>query len=227
MHIKTLVDKIIKEGDIQAQDYSVADRVEDINAEYLLRIEKSVQIGSKIPISKAEATSETFAIVTGSNTLTRTIKDVPIVRLDFKPTGGSYYEPVPVDPGRRINMFCLADQRYFANEKQIFVENGVGGTLRVTYSRGLITLFTAADYALSSAWPSPDFLPEVFHPLLWLKPAMTQAGYYKKDRYPILKAEFERIETLFDNHYGRDSAHDSSFDTSGDDGCGLYGSNNR
>lgn len=221
MNIKKIVDKIIKEADIQAQDYTVADRLDDVNAEYLLRVEKGVQIASTEPMSRGEATSEVFTIVDGSNTFTRTIKDAPIQRLDYLPTGGSYYTPMDEDQKRRVNTWNCGDQRVFANEKQMFVENGRAGTLRVTYARGAVILFTQADYENVSP-PSPDFLPEVFHPLLWLKPAWVQASYYKKDRATALAEQYKQLSELFDNHYGRNSTYNGEVITDEEDG-GCFG----
>lgn len=218
MNIKQLVDKLRKEADVQTSSYSVENAIEDINAEYLFRIEKATQIGSTVPISNAEATTETFIVVDGSNTFTRTIKDAPILRVDYMPTGGSYNERLEEDQSRRVNSFCLHGMRFFANEKQVFVEDGRAGTLTVTYTRGNITSFIAADYDEVTP-PSPDWLPEVFHPLLWLTPALVQAGYYKPDRVPVLKLQFDRLDDLFFNHYGRKSAFNSRFETEENDDC--------
>lgn len=222
MNIKQIIDKALKEADVQAQDWPVSNRLEDVNMEYLMRVEKTVQIGSKSPASKSEAVSENFTVVAGSNTFTRTIKDVPIVRVDFKHSGADRFEKVDEDNSRMINGYCLGDQTFFTNEKQVFVENGYAGTLRVTYARGSVVTFTQADYDNATP-PSPDWLPEVFHPLLWLAPAMTQAGYYKKDRYAVLQAQFERLDTLFDNHYGRDAIVDGEIRTDEDE-CSCFGS---
>lgn len=159
---------------MQANEYSVADRIVDVNAEYFLLVEKARQIASKQPPSKGEAVSETFTLVEGSNTFTRTIKDVPILRVDYQSDIGARFERMDEDQSRRINTWCYAGQVFFANEKQIFVENARVGTIRITYATGAVTGFTTADYALGTP-PSPDFLPETFHPLLWLEPAATQA----------------------------------------------------
>lgn len=227
MNIKTIVDKIVKEADIQAANYSVADRLTDVNSIYLRLVEKAVQIGSKIPISKAEANSETFDVVDGSQTFTRTIKNAPIQRVDFMPSGGSYYEKVDEDNSRQINGFCLGDTRFFANEKQIFVEGGRPGTLRVTYARGNVVLFTQADYD-NVLPPSPDWLPEEFHDLLWLKPATRQAKFYKKDRAGALEDETNEVQALFDNHYGRNAVHDGQIMTDEDEtDCFGFGRNRR
>lgn len=212
MNIKQICDKIIKESDVQANYYSVADRIDDVNEEYLLLIEQAVQIGSKIPISNAETTTETFTVVAGSNTFTRTIPDVPIVRVDFQPNSVGQFEKVDEDQSRMVNGFKYCDTRFFANEKQMFVEDGTAGTLRVTYARGGVSLFVTADYSEGTP-PSPDWLPTTFHPLLWLQPAATQAEYYKKDRATALRNRYDRLKALFDNHYGRDAVQDTEFET--------------
>lgn len=216
MNIKEITDKIIKEADVQSNSYSVADRIEDINKRYLFYIEKAVQIGSKVPISEAETTSETFTVVSGSNTFTRTIQDVPIKRVDFQFDGSNVFYGVPFDQSRMIAGINFQDMRYWANEKQMFIEDGYAGTLRVTYDRGAVTLFTVADYELGSGWPSPDFLPEVFQPLLWLDPAYVASRKYSKGRSAYLKDERDELRDLFNNHYGRESAVDSAFESEAD-----------
>lgn len=212
MNIKEIAIKALKESGVQANDWSIADRIADANSIYLRLIEKSVQIGSKVPISSAEEVSEEFTVVAGSNTFTRTITDVPIVRVDFAYTGSTLFKKVPEDQSREISGWQTGQSRFFANEKQMFVEEGQGGTLRVTYARGGITLFTAAHYELETP-PSPDWLPEVYHDLLWLRPAYRQAKKFKKDSAAALVEEINELQTLFDNHYGRDAVQDSSFTT--------------
>ncbi len=212
MNIKEIADKALKESDVQANDWTVADRIEDVNSFYLRLLEKSVQIGSKVPISNSEDIDEEFTVVDGSQTFVRTIPDVPIVRVDFQPTGSTQFVKVKEDPTRFVSGWNHGEIRFWANEKQFFVEEGTGGTLRITYARGGVTLFVLADYSLGTP-PSPDFLPETFHDLLWLKPSYRQARMYKRDRATGLKEELEDLQLLFDNHYGRDAVQDLSFIT--------------
>ncbi len=211
MDIKKIVDRIPKESYVNVSDYPTTNRIDDINAFYLYLIELAVQIGSKVPISKAETTTETFTVVAGSNVFTRTIKDVPILRVDFKYDGNDQYNPITHDQSRLIGGINVGKTRYFANEKQFFVEEGSAGTLRITYARGGVTLFTDADYALGAGWPSPDFLPETFHDLLWLFPSI------QKTKLPEVKSNLiDRYKLLMDlymNHYKRDSATDTVFVT--------------
>ena len=213
MNIKEIVDKSLREAGIQANDWSLTARIEDTNSYYSRLAEKATQIGSKTPPSAAEAISETFTVVAGSQVFTRTIPDVPIVRVDFLYDGSTIYDRVPEDQSRAIASWNTGDIRFWANEKQIFVEEGKAGTLRVTTAHGAITLFTLADYNLGSGWPSLDFLPSVFHDLVWLKMAYRQAKKFKKDHAASLKDEIDELQLLFDNRYGRDAVQDLAFET--------------
>lgn len=226
-NIKELVDRIPREADIQTNNYSVNARITDINSTLLKLVEKSVQIGSKVPISSGEANSEEFEVVSGLNTFVRTIKDVPIQRVDFKHAGSSLFSGIPYDQRRLIAGVNFGGLRFWANEKQIFVEEGVAGTARITYARGAVTLFTAADYALESGWPTPDILPATFHDLLWLIPAYRQSKYYKKDRAAAIKEERDELMDLFNNHYGRESATNSALVTEDDGIFGGFPGNHR
>lgn len=213
MNIKDIADKIIKEADLNPAEYTVADRIVDINAIYLQYIESAMQIGSKEPMSSSETVSENFTVVDGSNVFTRTITDVAIVRVDFQATGATTWCRVVEDYGRKIGEHCRScGVVFFADEKRIFVEDGRSGTLRVTYAHGAITTFTTADYSAGTP-PSPTWLPLVFHPLLWLNPATIQAEYYKKDRAVGLRNQLTRLEALFYNHYSRNTAVDSVIET--------------
>lgn len=220
MNIKRIVDKIVIESDVSPAEYPVADRIEDVNSEYLSYIEKSVQIGSKEPASEAETTEEIFNVTSGSNTFIRTIKDVPIQRVDYKSLNGSKWVRLERDLSRGVNTWCGCNITFFANEKEIFVENGRDGEIRVTYARGQVVTFTLGDYNSPNP-PSPDFLPETFHDLLWLRPALYQAEMYKKDRVSYLRNRLERLETLFNNHYGRDAVNTSQLRTEEDSCSGL------
>lgn len=216
MNIKTIVDRIPKESQVNGNDYPVSSRLEDCGSFYLQLIEHAVQIGSKVPMSAAETTSEEFTVVAGSNTFTRTISDVPILRVDFQHDGGTIFDPVCNDPSRLIGGVSVGETRYFANEKQFFVEEGRAGTMRVTYARGGITqVFTQANYDLGAAWPSPDFLPEVFHDLLWLKPSIDKTKI--SENRTRLEKRHDPLMQLFFNHYNRESAHGSQIITEEDE----------
>lgn len=219
MNIKQIVDKIPKEADINPNEYVVADRIDDINSRLLILVERANQIGSNQPMNDDEDISEDFTVVAGSNTFDRTIKNVPIQRVDWRPNNTSRWCRLEMDKTRAINTWAYCDIKFFANEKEIFIENGLAGELRVTYARGAVTLFTVADYSATPA-PSPDILPIEFHDLLWLYPALRQARIYKKDRVAGLEAEVKELQELFDNHYGRNASTDSKFRVEKNNCCG-------
>ena len=219
MNIKQIVDKIPKEADINPNEYVVADRIDDINSRLLILVERANQKGSKEPMNDGEDVSEDFTVVSGSNTFDRTIKNVPIQRVDWRPNNTSRWCRLDLDKTRAINTWAYCDIKFFANEKEIFIENGRAGELRVTYSRGTVTLFTVADYSATPA-PSPDILPIEFHDLLWLYPALRQARIYKKDRVAGLEAGVNELQELFDNHYGRNASTESKFRVENSNCCG-------
>lgn len=215
MNIKEIVDKIPRESQVNANDYPVSSRLDDVGAFYLELIELGVQIGSTVPISSAETNSENFTVVAGSNTFVRTIKDVPIQRVDFSYDDVLFFS-ICEDPRRLIGGMNYGEMRFFANEKQFFVEEGRAGTMRVTYARGGVTqVFTQANYDLGSAWPSPDFLPEVFHPLLWLKASIDKTKI--SENRTRLKERHDPLMQLFYNHYNRDAVQESQMVTEEDE----------
>lgn len=218
--IKQIVDKIVKEADLNPSEYTVEDRIADVNDTYLYYIEKAMQIGSKEPISASEAISENFTVVPGSNTFTRLKPDIPLVRVDFQFAGSSTWQPITEDPSRLIGGFECCKMKFFADEKRIFIENGQNGTVRITYAHGGIVLFTEADYAMSTP-PEPTWMPREFRKLLWLNPATVQAEYYKKDRAVSLRNQLNILEQQFINRYRRNASLNGKIVTDEDDNsCG-------
>jgi hypothetical protein len=211
MNIKKIADKIIKEGDINPREYTIEDRIDDINTEYLALIEHATQIGSKFPMTDGTTDSEIFTLVAGDNTFTRTIKDTEIVKVEFRIDTESRWDCLDHDDKKCLNCYSLMDMRFSANEKQVFIKDARDGFARITYNRPAITLFTLADYSLPIP-PSPDWIPETFHPLLWLRPTLNQAGYYKKDRYEVLKAQYADLFELFTDHYERNAGVNMEFE---------------
>jgi len=204
MDIKDIADKIIKESDVNPVEYEVADRIVDINTEYLKLIELATQIGSKFPISAGGDNTESFTIVDGDQTLTRTIKDTSIQKVEYRAVATDDWECMDRDTERCHNCFAFNNSHFIANEKQVFLEDAYAGFLKVTYDRANITVFTTADYSLGTP-PSPDWLPETFHPLLWMKPALDMAELYKPDRVAKIEKDRDELLILFRNHYGRDA----------------------
>jgi len=205
MNFKNIIDKIVKEGDINPNEYQVADRIVDVNSRYLFLVEWAMQIGSTETIANQEVKQESFTLVEGLNTLVRTIPDMPFTSLEYT------VDTVITD---NTNWTCLDQESFYSwcgcgmnisfDEKQIVIEKGRVGTIRVKYARGVVVPFTEADY-LNVTPPSPVWLPLVFHDLLWLDPATIQAEYYKKDRAVSLRNQLTRLEELFYNHYSRNA----------------------
>lgn len=213
MNIKTIVDKIVKEGDINPNEYTVADRVEDVNTKYLQLIEWAMQIGSTETIANKETKVESFTLVDGLNTLVRTIPDNPFYAIEYTRdtvvTINSLWEPLTQET---FYTWCGDDFNVSFDEKRIIIEKAKVGTLKVTYARGIVVPFTAADYSNLTP-PSPTWLPETFHPLLWLEPTTIQAEYYKKDRAQSLRDQLTKLEQLFYNHYNRNATQTSEVKT--------------
>jgi len=216
MDIQEIADKIIKESDVRADEYIVADRIVDINTEYFKLIEMATQIGSKFPMSAGGDSTEEFTIVDGDQTLTRTIADTSILKMEYRVVATADWECMKRDTELCVNCFSYKNGKFTANEKNIFLEDARAGFVKITYGRANITAFTAADYVAGTP-PSPDWLPEVFQPLLWMKPALDVAAIYKPDRVKKLSNDRDELMVLFRNHYGRDVETVISVDTSEDE----------
>jgi len=213
MTISEIINKICKEGDINPNEYLVADRIVDVNSKYLFYVEWAMQIGSTETIANQETKQETFTLVDGLNTLVRTIPNNPFYSLEYTVdtviTADTNWCPLTQDT---FTSWCGCDMNVSFDEKQIVIEKGRVGSIRVKYARGVVVPFTEADY-LNVTPPSPVWLPGVFHDLLWLDPATIQAEYYKKDRAVSLRNQLTKLEQLFYNHYSRNATQVSSVKT--------------
>lgn len=214
-NIKYIVDTILGEADVNTEQYSIDKRIYDVNRRYLMLIEQISQIDSGVPISAKESFSEDFIIISSitTQTLNRTILDNDIIRVDFANTGSDYYEPIKENTSRLLGELDTGTINYIATDKQLFIENGRAGTVRVTYSHGDVTLFTRADYDLALGWPIPDFVPNTFRPLLWLYPALIQARKYKSDRVASLLEQYTELNDMFMAKYSRKSGTDQKVKT--------------
>lgn len=215
MNIKELVDKICKEGDINPNEYTVADRIVDINSKYLEYVEWAMQIGSTETIANQEVKQEIFTLVDGLNTLVRTIPDMPFTSLEYTSdviiTADTRWCSLAQDTfGYWCNEECNINISF--DEKQIVIEKGRVCSIRAKYARGIVVPFTMGDY-LNVTPPSPVWLPSVFNDLLWLDPATIKAEYYKKDRAVSLRNQLTKLEQLFYNHYSRNATQISSVKT--------------
>lgn len=213
MTITEIINKIVKEGDINPSEYTVPDRIADVNSKYLFLVEWAMQIGSTETISNQEVKQEVFTLADGLNTLVRTIPNMPFTSLEYTAdttiTADTNWTCLEQDTPFN---YCGCGMNVSFDEKQIVIEKGRAGSLRVKYARGVVIPFTVGDYSNITP-PSPVWLPTVFHDLLWLEPATIQAEYYKKDRAVSLRNQLTRLEQLFYNHYGRNAVQVSEVKT--------------
>ena len=216
MNIKEVIDNIWIEADIQKNHYPVENALRDVNARILKLIGKARRIASQEPISNNEVFSEIFTITQESQTFTRTIKDIPIFRVDFKPTGAEKWCRIHEDQSRGINTWCCKDGcccvKYFADEKRVFIEDGRDGELRVTYASGEFTPFDLDDYNAPNP-PEITWIPEEFQDLIWLYPALRQARNYKTNRVTGLVEEITELQLAFDSHYRRNAQWNQQIET--------------
>lgn len=213
MNIKTIVDKICRESDIPVKNYPVADRLEDVNQEYLKLIRKAARIGSRFPISDGSNHYEDFTLVDGDNTFTRTIPNRNIIRVQYRKLATDKWECLDRDTNRCANCYSSLVMRFTANNKKVFVDDANAGFLRVTVEYPGVTLFTQADYDTTPTPPSPDWLDETYHDLLWLKPAIRQCAIYEKKRKSDFESEYKELLEDFLNDYRSLQVFDSELDT--------------
>ena len=224
MNIKQIIDKIVKEADVQPNEYPIADRLLDVSQIQLKYVELANQLGSSVPISAGEIFTETFVTVDGFNEFTRTMPDIDIFRVDFQPNSEGDFYRIKSDNGRHKDYsWCytcdLSDCyfQFYADDKRIFIDEGRVGTIRVTYVRGEVLPFTQTDYDNEE---EVLWIPKQFQDLLWLHPAWRMASYYKPEREQYLRLELEKLEALFVRHYKRNAKIDIKIKT--DDSCGNY-----
>ena len=204
MNIKQIVDKILKEADISGTRYTVADRIDDVNAEMQKLITYATQLGSKFPMTDGTTAYEDFTLVAGDNTFTRTKPDISIIKVEYRQDENTEWQCLDRDTQLCERCFAYLSMRFRADEKTVTVSDALVGEIRVTYERPTITLFTESDYTDPTP-PSPTWIPSEFHPLLYLKPALDQARLYKPDRVEKIKADRDEYIELFDAHYRRNA----------------------
>ena len=190
MTITKILDKIIRESDVNAKEYTLEHRLEDVNEHHFFLIEKATQLGATFGVSGGETSYEEFTLIVGDNTFVRTLPDVPIVKVQY----------TNHDNPKESNWMDVPKSFFSGNEKEITFFNARAGKARVTYQHGAITKFTMDDYTNET---EITWIPETFHSLLWLYPTLGQAGYYKKERYVKLRNQYDEMYQLFINHYFR------------------------
>ncbi len=125
------------------------------------------------------------------------------------------------DSKRCTTCFGNYEQSFDFDEKTITIKNPHIAEYVVTYSRPPITSFVVGDLILGTP-PSPTLLPDVFKPLLYLRLAMEQAEIFKPSHVPKIERQLNRLDTLFNNHYGRTfNSHVMTIEGDSDDDCNF------
>ena len=215
MDIKYILDKIILESDVRKDRYTVANRIDDVNEEYMFLIEWATQMSSHQLHSDETTRYQIINITADADELVelRDNIDTTAVRVEFKASGASEWQCLDWKEhceGECCSCGCLGDMRFEIDEKKIFLYNTRVGEIRITYDRGFITKFVESDYT-SATPPEPKYLPEVFRPLLWMRPAIRRSGYYKPERYQQITNEYNELFQLFKTHYSRNASYVGKF----------------
>ncbi len=209
MNILELSNKARDEAYIPADEWPVASRVEDINTEQRLLREEVGQIGSEQNMADSGDTSEEFTLVVGDNTFTRTIPDIGIKYIQYRESATADWRWLDPDPRPGHNSFYYLDMRFTADEKEVNVLDARVGEIKVTYDRSATVDYTVADTELGTP-PTPTWIPNDFIDLLWLGAVLSQK--IDEERRTILTAKYDRIKTLFDNHYERFATQDGEIE---------------
>lgn len=204
-NIKEITTKIIKKGYLNPKNYPLQDRVDDVNQALLELVEIATQRNSNQMLSGNESFTDIFTLPSsgGDFTFDRTIEYIPIVKIEWTSVSSpseSDWREVNIGGGK----YCTAGMSIVSNEQKIFVFGALQGQIRVTYTHGIVNMFTVADVNLPTP-PSPDIIPYQFRELLVLKPLLPKLAHYKPERYNEAKQRYEELLALFEVHYMREA----------------------
>ena len=202
MNIKEIVDKIKTKSDISAKEYTIEERLSDVNEHYHTLIGEMSRYYPVFPASDGSTQKETFTITSPNSVFTRTIVDTSIVRVQYRNDPSQKFRDVYQDTERKEG--CRG---WYADAKKIYINEHPDGEIEVTYERSGLVTFTINDYnSTTPPPPSPDYLPVEFHPLLWQYPAMTQCSFYNVDRAKAIQFQYETLYEKFISHMKRNQA---------------------
>jgi len=203
MNIKEIVDKIVKEADINASEYIINDRLDDIHQTRLKLATKMRQWGY-VP---QKTQTDIHTITTGNSGFAKPFKHAEIKKIEYGPTGGDENSFRCIEKRQDCNgggcSRYIDGIKYTEDTGSVYIWNGTAGQIRVTYVYDIITKWTNADYTTGTA--TPDELPEVYHALLWLDQVRRHTGYYSKERYDQLMVEYNELYKLFNNELQRNA----------------------
>ena len=202
MNIKQIVDKIIKEADVNASEYTVEDRLEDIHQTRLFLATLTRQIGS----DTQKKVSQSEVLVLGDQSFTKTFKHAEIDKIEYKATGGAERDFTCLEKREDCQGGSCSGRigamTYTEDTDTVYIWEALVGELRITYKDDRITKWVLADYTTGTV--TPDELKEVYHPLLWMYQVRRHAGYYSKERYEQIMIEFKELYEAFETDMFRE-----------------------
>ncbi len=220
MKHKDIIDNIVKKADIRTEEYSVDDRIQDVNNYEMELKEVATQIDSFFPPrQEGEVSQETFTIedsnidVEGTFSDDRTIKNTIPVEVFFKREGSSVYRNIPKRTVELEEDLHLNRMLYEASSNKIIVRNARSGTLMVKYEQGAFIEYTRTMYDDTTNESTPSWMPNPFHNLLWMKPALDIARTYNTERVAVLEQEHSDLFELFQQHWLRNKNLEKKIET--------------
>ncbi len=184
MNIKEIVDKIIKETEINSREYSIQDRLDDVHQARLelatlRRKWRDDSFGKQEVESIGQSASDPL-------TLNKPFEHATILSVGIRRNSEQDYQCIDKAKGCS-GLNCGNNgikEEYSEDKDKVYIWDFQGGDVKITYYPEEITKWTESDYNTGTA--TPDELPETYHALLWLKPAIKQAGKYSKEKFDIL-----------------------------------------
>lgn len=195
MNIKQIVDKIIKEADINPSEYTIEDRLEDIH-QTRLELQTRKRLAGMDTQTKIE---QTEVLVDGDQSFAKVYKNAPIIKIEYRSTGGSEQDYICLTKRKDcVGGKCsrhFGTMAYTEDTDNVYIWQGLAGELRVTYADDTITEWVLADYTTGTAEPTE--LKKVFHKLLWMEQVLRHTGYYSKERYEQTRIERDALYEQF------------------------------
>lgn len=194
-NIVEIVDTIIKEADVNASEYTVADRLKDIHQTRLELATMMRQAGTDVQVEHAQAET----LVAGDQSFTKDIPHGQLLRVEYKPTGSidSQYRCLERRRDCQGNLcsVLLGRMKYTEDTLNVYIWEAWEGDLKLTFADDRITEWVEADYTTGTAEPTE--LKEVYRKLLFLAQVIRHAGYYSKERYDQLVIEYTELMKAF------------------------------
>jgi len=216
--IQQILDKIIKESDINPRHYTEEDRLWDVNQEYQELIEEIVQLGAEHSLPFLQQV-ETVTGVTDFS-FPRAVRFEPIVQVE------QTYSSNPLerdwccmvkDTGCEYGQCCYKGcySSFRADDTTVFIDDAYTGMIRITYATREFPLFTLP----ADANTIPSAFKGHFNRLLILKAAYKRGMKYNPEKARINEEEYRELKEQFRTHYDRRAEFYGEIKV--DEGCGC------